>query len=149
MKIVQDTLLGFFFTVTGGVALLMAWQYPFGTAGRMGPGYFPVIVSGLLLVTGVCVIIRSMAASGDSLAQIRWKPLLLVPGAVIAFGLAVEPLGLFVAILLLLVISAVTSSKFRWTWKALAGALAFAGLCCLLFVQLIGLPMPLVGTWLQ
>lgn len=149
MKIVQDTLLGLFFTLTGGVALSMAWQYPFGTSGRMGPGYFPVIVSGLLVVTGICVIVRSMATSGESFAQIRWKPLLLVPGAVLAFGLAVEPLGLFAAVLLLLVISAVTSSKFRWTWKPLAGALLFAGLCCLLFVRLIGLPMPLFGTWLQ
>ncbi|WP_416798663.1 tripartite tricarboxylate transporter TctB family protein [Ciceribacter azotifigens] len=149
MKVVQDTLLGFFFTLTGCVALSMAWQYPFGTSGRMGPGYFPVIVSGLLVVTGIGVIIRSMAASGDTVAQVRWKPLLLVPGSVVVFGLAVEPLGLFAAVLLMLVISAATSSKFRWNWTALAGALLFAGLCCLLFVQLIGLPMPLVGTWLQ
>ena len=149
MKIGQDRLLGLFLTLTGCIALSIAVQYPLGTSGRMGPGYFPTIISGLLALTGMAVIVRSIAASGAAIPAVRWKPLLLVPAAVVAFALTVEPLGLFPAVLLLLVLSAATSVRFRLDWKALAGALVFAGVCCLLFVQLIGLPMPVFDGWLQ
>ncbi|EUB99754.1 hypothetical protein PMI07_006035 [Rhizobium sp. CF080] len=149
MKIGQDSILGLFFAVIGSIALWIAIQYPFGTAGRMGPGYFPVIISSLLVLTGICVLIRSMSMSGDPFPAIRWKALTLVPAAIVVFGLAVEPLGLLPAVFLLLVLSAATSVKFRLDWKAFAGALIFAGLCAVLFVELIGLPMPVLGTWLQ
>ncbi|MGW9229790.1 tripartite tricarboxylate transporter TctB family protein [Pseudorhizobium sp. NPDC055634] len=149
MKIGQDSLLGFFFTLTGCVAFAIAIQYPFGTSGRMGPGYFPVIVAGLLVLTGIAVLVRSMSSSGEELQAVRWKPMLLVPGAIVVFALAVEPLGLLVAVVLLLVLSAATSIKFRLDPKALVGSVVFAGVCCILFVQLIGLPMPILGTWLQ
>ncbi len=149
MKIGQDSILGLFFAVTGCVALWIAIRYPLGTAGRMGPGYFPVIISSLLVVTGICVIIRSISASGEGFPAINWKGLTMVPAAVVVFGLAIEPLGFLPAVLLLLVLCAATSVKFRLDWKASAGALAFAGLCTILFVELIGLPMPVLGTWLQ
>jgi putative tricarboxylic transport membrane protein len=149
MKIGQDSILGLFFAVIGCIALWIAIQYPFGTAGRMGPGYFPVIVSSLLALTGIGVLVRSIYASGDALAAINWKALVLVPAAVVVFGLAVEPLGFLPGVLLLLVLSAATSVKFRLDWKAAAGALVFSGVCTVLFVKLIGLPMPVLGTWLQ
>jgi len=149
MKIGQDSILGLFFAVTGCVALWIAIQYPFGTAGRMGPGYFPVIISSLLIVTGICVVIRSISTSGDAFPAINLKALFMVPAAVVVFGLAIEPLGFLPAVLLLLVLSAATSVKFRFDWKASVGALVFSGLCTVLFVKLIGLPIPVLGTWLQ
>jgi putative tricarboxylic transport membrane protein len=149
MKIGQDSILGFFFTITGSIALWIAIQYPLGTAGRMGPGYFPVIISGLLVATGIFVMIRSISIQGDALPVVRWKALTLVPAAIVVFGLAIEPLGLLPAVFLLLVLSGATSVKFKLDWRAFAGALVFAGLCAVLFVELIGLPMPVLGTWLQ
>ncbi len=149
MRIGQDSILGLFFAVTGCIALWISVQYPFGTAGRMGPGYFPVIVSSLLVLTGIGVLVRSIAASGDAFPEINWKALIMVPAAVVVFGLAIEPLGFLPAVLLLLVLSAATSIKFKLDWKAAVGALVFAGLCTVLFIQLIGLPIPVLGTWLQ
>lgn len=149
MKIGQDSILGLFFALTGCAALWIALQYPFGTASRMGPGYFPVVISSLLIVTGVFVLVRSAINTMEPLQGVRWKPLILVPVAVIAFGLAIEPLGLPLAILLLLMLSGVASIKFRLDWKAILGALVFSGLCTTMFVRLIGLPMPVLGTWLQ
>jgi putative tricarboxylic transport membrane protein len=149
MKIGQDSVLGLFFAVTGCIAFWIAIQYPFGTAGRMGPGYFPIIISGLLVVTGIGVLIRSISTPGETFPAINWKALLLVPAAVVVFGLTIEPLGFLPAVLLLLVLTAATSVKFRLDLKASAGALVFAGFCTVLFVKLIGLPMPVLGTWLQ
>ena len=37
---------------------------------------------------------------------------------------------------------------FELSWKAAAGAALYALVCALLFVKLLGLPIPLVGSWL-
>lgn len=149
MKIRQDSVLGLFFAITGCIALLIALKYPFGTTSRMGPGFFPVVISTLLVATGIGILIRSISASCDPFPAITWKPLVMIPAAIIVFGVAIEPLGFLPAVLLLLVLSAATSVKFRLDWKTSAGALLFAGLCTVLFVELIGLPMPVLGIWLQ
>ena len=149
MKLSQDVLLGLFFVVFGVVSVSIAMSYPFGTSGRMGPGYFPVIISSLLVLTGLLVLFRAQLVQPEILPAIRWKPLLLVPGAVVIFGLAVETLGLPLAILLLTILSAATSIKFHIGWKAVAGSLAFAALCSVIFIELLGLPIPMVGSWLR
>ncbi len=149
MKISRDSILGLFFAVTGCVVLGIAVQYPFGTAGRMGPGFFPVIVSGLLVATGIGVLVRSVSGSVEVLSAINWKALIMVPAAIVVFGSAIEPLGFLPAVLLLLVLCAVTSVKFHIEWKSAVGALAFTGLCTVLFIELIGLPIPVLGTWLH
>jgi hypothetical protein len=149
MKLSQDVLLGLFFVVFGVVSVSVAMSYPFGTSGRMGPGYFPVIISSLLVLTGLLVLFRSQFVQPERLPAIRWKPLLLIPGAVVIFGLAVETLGLPLAVLLLTILSAATSIKFHIGWKAVAGSLAFAALCSVVFIELLGLPIPIVGSWLR
>ncbi|CDZ26870.1 tripartite tricarboxylate transporter TctB family protein [Neorhizobium galegae] len=149
MKLSQDVLLGLFFVVFGVVSVSVAMSYPFGTSGRMGPGYFPVIISSLLVLTGLLVLFRSQLAQPEILPAIRWKPLLLIPGAVVIFGLAVETLGLPLAVLLLTILTAATSIKFHIGWKTAAGSLAFAALCSVVFIELLGLPIPIVGSWLR
>ncbi|MBD0413876.1 tripartite tricarboxylate transporter TctB family protein [Oryzicola mucosus] len=148
MKLSQDILLGLFFTTVGVVAATMAVSYPFGTSSRMGPGYFPIIISSLLIVTGLLILLRSRLTR-VVIPTVGWKPVIAVPLSILVFGLAVEPLGLPIAVFLLTVLSASTSEKFRFDWRAFAGAAAFAAFCSILFVDLLGLPVPIVGNWLQ
>ncbi|CDZ43448.1 tripartite tricarboxylate transporter TctB family protein [Neorhizobium galegae] len=148
MKLSQDVLLGLFFTAIGVGSAVMAASYPFGTSSRMGPGYFPVIISSLLVLTGILVLFRSRLTL-VAIPEIGWKPIVVVSLAILIFGLVVEPLGLPIAVFLLTVVSATTSEKFRLDWKAFAGAVAFAAFCSALFVKLLGLPVPIVGNWLQ
>ncbi|KQX38017.1 hypothetical protein ASD04_10310 [Devosia sp. Root436] len=148
MKISQDTALGGLFAVIGGIALLMAVQYPFGSAGRMGPGFFPVIIATLLGLTGIAILVRARLAASEEITSARWLPLLIVPGAVALFGLLVEKLGLPLAVMLLTVGAATASVGFQLSWKATAGAAAFSAVCALVFVKLLGLPIPIAGSWL-
>lgn len=149
MKISQDAALGGLFVVIGVVALLIALGYPFGTASRMGPGYFPVIISTLLTLTGAGILMRARLASSEPIRAARWLPIVIVPVAVLLFGLLVEQLGLPLAVMMLAVGTATASVKFQLSWKAAAGAAAFAAVCAVLFVELLGLPIPIVGSWLQ
>ena len=40
----------------GAVAMFIARNYPFGTALRMGPGYFPMVLGGLLILFGLAIL---------------------------------------------------------------------------------------------
>lgn len=45
----KDFLAGLLFALIGGFAVALARGYPMGTTMRMGPGYFPTVLGGILL----------------------------------------------------------------------------------------------------
>ena len=62
---------------------------PGGTAARMGPGYFPLLLGILLTGLGILITVqsfRSKAPDGDPIGKIAWRPLGFIIGANLAFG---------------------------------------------------------------
>jgi hypothetical protein len=149
VKITQDAVQGSLFLVIGATALVMALGYPMGTPNRMGPGFFPVVVSSLLTLVGIAILVRGTLASSEVIRVTRWLPLVVVPGAIVAFGLLLDDLGLPLAVLLLIVGAATASVRFRLDWRPVAGAALFSVICGMLFVTMLGLPIPLVGSWVS
>lgn len=148
MKATQDVALGVFFSAIGIVAGVIALTYPTGTPSRMGPGFFPVIISVLLTLTGIAALSRARRAGSPLVEAITWRPVIIVPLMVVVFGLTIDRLGLPLAVLLLVVGAAAASVKLDISWRAAAGAAAFSAICALLFVKVLGLPIPLAGSWL-
>jgi putative tricarboxylic transport membrane protein len=148
VKITQDAAQGGLFAIVGLAALVMALEYPVGTPGRMGPGFFPVVIAALLTLTGVAILARARLGSSAVIHVVRWSPAIIVPVAIIVFGFMLDRLGLPLAVLLLCIGAATASVRFELNWKAVAGAALFAVVCGILFVTLLGLPIPLVGNWL-
>jgi len=149
VKLTQDVAQGGLFAAVGLTALLMALQYPLGTPGRMGPGFFPVIISGLLTLTGFAILARSRTGRSEVIRVGRWWSALIVTIAIVLFGYLLDKLGLPLAVLLLCIGAGMASIQFQLNWKAVGGAVAFSIVCGLLFVTLLGLRIPLVGSWLQ
>ena len=139
---------GLLYCGVGTGAVLIARDYSWGRAGRMGPGYFPTILGALLLVVGLVALVRSLTVRGEAVGAIAWKGLALVTAATMLFGLLLRPAGLVVALVALVLVSAASSAKFRFEWKALGLMIALIAFCAVVFVHLLGLPMPLLGTWL-
>jgi putative tricarboxylic transport membrane protein len=148
MKASQDATLGVFLAAIGIVAGAIALTYPLGTPSRMGPGFFPLIISGLLTLTGVAALVRARRAGSPPVDAVTWRPVFIVPVMVVLFGLLIERLGLPLAVFMLVVGTAAASVKFEIGWKAAAGAAVFSAICALVFVKLLGLPIPLAGSWL-
>ena len=48
-----------------------------------------------------------------------------------------------------MLVSASASPKFRWDVRAAAGLLALIVFCVLAFVKGLGVPMPILGSWLE
>ena len=122
--------------------LYAATHYTLGTAVRMGPGYFPTWVGGLVTLLGLALALRSLKLDGPALPRIRLRPIVFVLGGSLAFGYFLKPLGLVLATVLLVVISAAGGHEFRWR-EVLALAVGLAAFAVAVFVWGLGLPFPL------
>jgi len=142
----KDFWAGVLYAGFGAAALLIARDYGMGSASRMGPGYFPTVLGGLLLVIGVASLLRGFLSKGEPVGAIAWKGALFVTAATVAFGLLLRPAGLVAALLALILISAMGSVKFRLEPKAIALMVGLIAFCALVFVVGLGLPTPLLGT---
>ena len=142
----KDFWSGVIFLLTGVSTVLLGSNHPMGTAMRMGPGYFPTILGMLLAVIGLAVIFRALLQTGEPLGHLAWGKIALVLGANVIFGLLLRRIGLIASLILLVLMSAYGSRRFRWP-AALALAVALSCFCAIAFVKLLGLPIPLLGPW--
>lgn len=144
----KDFWTGVIFLVFGLSAVLIGRDYAMGSAGKMGPAYFPTVLGGLLSVIGGIAVLRSFKRRGEAIEKFHLKELFIVLAAVLLFGVLMRGAGLGPAAVLLIMLSAYASPQFKWH-EALLLALGMAGFAVLVFVKLLGLPLQVFGPWLQ
>lgn len=114
---------GIMFTCVGAAFALGANNYNVGSAARMGPGYFPLLVGCLLTVLGLVVIASAFkinTVDGDPVGKIAWKPLGFIIGANLLFGILLAGLrsiglpamGLVLAIYALVIVACMAGAHF-------------------------------------
>jgi hypothetical protein len=143
----KDFWSGVIFVIFGLAAVIIGRDYSMGTAGRMGPAYFPTILGGLLVLIGSIGVVRSMFKSGGAIGRFAVREFLLVMASVAVFGLLVRGAGLAISVILVVMISGFASIKFKVGPYLLLG-IGMAVFCVLVFVKALGLPMPMFGPWL-
>lgn len=143
----KDFWTGIIFLFIGLAAIVIGRDYPMGTAGRMGPAYFPTVLGGLLALIGLIGVIRSFLRPGEAIGKFYIKEIVLILLAVLLFGFLMRGAGLVPAALVLVLLSAYASPKFTWGGSILL-AVGLAVFAVVLFVKLLGLPMPILGPWL-
>ena len=148
LRNVRDLLAGCLFLSFGLAFLYVAQDYQLGSARRMGPAYFPVVLSLILLGIGVATVARAFVVAGPPIREVAGKALALVTAAVVLFGLMVQGAGLGIAAAALVLVSAPASRNFRLV-PTLALAAALAAFCVLVFIVGLGLPFPALGRWLR
>ena len=94
----KDFLAGLLFALIGVFAALVARGYPFGTAMRMGSGYFPTVLGGILMLFGAFLIWRGLRRPEPVSGGWGWRPLALVTLSMLLFGFIVTRLGLVPAL---------------------------------------------------
>jgi hypothetical protein len=111
----KDFWSGVMFMGFGILFILLSRQYQLGTAAKMGPGYFPTVLGGLMAVLGLIVAIGAFAKSNPitSLDKVGWKELGMVLGAVALFAGALPQLGFIAALILLIFVAALASHEFK------------------------------------
>jgi hypothetical protein len=110
----KDFWSGLMFCGFAVVGILAARGYALGAAGKMGPGYFPLLLGGVLALLGIVLIARSIVLDGEPLPRFRVLPLAVIAVAVCLFGALIEPFGLVIALAVLTMLSAWAGPQFRW-----------------------------------
>jgi hypothetical protein len=143
----KDFIAGVVYIALAAAFLWFGSAYRMGVAARMGPGYFPVVLSLILGGFGAISVIRSFLTEGEPLGGVAWKQLAIITVALVLFGFLIDKAGLIFGIPALVILSAFASEQSKFDVKAL---LALAGLtvfCIVVFVKGLGVPMPIFGTW--
>lgn len=122
----KDFLAGLLFIAFGVGAIVVGSNYSLGTAARMGPGYFPRVLGGLLVVLGLALALRSLRFSGPPLPGWTWRPVVVVLGSVAIFGLVVNYAGVVLSTLFLIVAASAASREFRFRESVVAGCVLAA-----------------------
>jgi len=113
----------------------------YGTAGRMGPGYFPFILSVLIIAIGVGVGIRSLMVEGPPVEAPKLRPLFFVLMSIIIFGYGVTYIGLALTGILLTFLAAFARRDVNLVETAIFAVLLSVG-TVLVFVYALGQPLP-------
>jgi len=122
--------------------------YQMGSAVRMGPAYFPVMLGGLLVVLGAIVLVDSLVETGPDVATFHFRPLIFIGISSLAFAYLLKPLGLVIASIALVFISAYGGHEFKWKEVAILSAVLVVG-SVLVFVKGLLLPFPICPDFIN
>lgn len=138
----QDAIAGLIFIVLGAIGLVIALRYSFGAAVEMGPGYFPRVLSIILIVFGAIIFVRGLRSGVRVEGIWAWLPLVFITLSIVLFGAAIERFGLVPAVVLLVAASAYAGHEFKLREVSLL-ALIMAVFATAVFVWGLRLPYPL------
>ena len=139
----KDFWSGVMFFALGVLFIIWSREYQFGSAQRMGPGYFPTILGFLMAFLGIVVALPALSKKSPvvHVDKIGWRGLIIVLGAVLLYALTLLRLGFVVSLVLLMVISATASSEFNWK-ETILSTLVLGVFSYLAFVKGLELQFP-------
>jgi putative tricarboxylic transport membrane protein len=140
----RDFLAGLVFVLIGVLAVAVARDYPMGTAMRMGSGYFPTVLGGILVLLGAWVMARGLRSREPVKGEWGWKPLAFIALAFVLFGLLMPSLGLVPALAAAILASALGGREFR-TKEALVLAAVMSAFTAVVLLVVLKMPYPLVA----
>lgn len=145
----QDFWAGVMFVVIGGGFAFFSTNYEVGTAARMGPGYFPLLLGIILALLGLIIAWGSFSRSNKSteIAPTGWREILLILGSVAVFGVTLPWLGMVGSVTLLILIAATASHEFSWK-ETVGSIIVLLIMSYFVFVKGLELQFPVWPTFL-
>jgi len=122
--------------------------YQMGSSVRMGPAYFPVVLGGMLAALGLIVLLDSIVEEGPEVATFHFRPLIFIAISSLAFAYLLKPLGLVLASIVLIFISAYGGHEFKWKEVAIM-SVVLAIFSVLVFVKGLALPFPVCPDFIE
>ena len=144
IKSQKDFWAGLMFVAVG---LAFAWgatYYSFGSSARPGPGYFPFGLGILLALLGAIVVLGALTVEtedGDPVGKIGWRPLSIIVGSVVLFGVLLPWGGMVVALPVLVITSALAGDEFHWL-EAIVNSVVLTLASYAIFIWGLGLTIP-------
>ncbi|MCC6946518.1 MAG: tripartite tricarboxylate transporter TctB family protein [Bradyrhizobiaceae bacterium] len=141
VKSPQDFGAGIIFIVVGAAGLIFGRELAVGTASRMGPGYFPILLSYLIIAIGLVVSARGLTLEGPPVERIHLRPIFFVLAAILAAGFLLNMVGLALTSVLVAIIAAYARSQVNLLETILLG-IGMGIFSVVVFVYGLGQPLP-------
>jgi len=141
VKSPQDIGAGVVFLLIGGAGIYFGSDLTFGTAGRMGPGYFPMLLSGLIIVVGLAVGFQGLTIEGPPIDPVQLRPISFIIAAILIFGFLIERIGLALTAILLTIFAAYARPEVKLSETILLGV-GLAMFTVVVFVYVLGQALP-------
>ena len=135
----KDFLAGLLMISVGAIAFYMALDYPFGSALRMGPGYFPRVLAGILMTFGLYVMIRGIKSGEKVEGAWGWKALAFITVAFVVFGWLMDRIGMIPSLVIMFFLAAFAGHQFKWLEVTILTVLMTA-FAWAVFIWGLGLP---------
>jgi putative tricarboxylic transport membrane protein len=142
----EDFWSGLMFIGFGIAAIVISRDYPMGSAMRMGPGYFPTLIGGALVVIGVVISALSFRSVGEGIGRFPWRAMIAMTVAFAFFAWGIDNIGFIPSLAILIVLSALSTRASRWIEIAIETVVMIAG-CWAVFIYGLELPFPLWGSY--
>lgn len=147
-KALPDILGGTIFVVFGLAFAVMSATYDIGTPFQMGPGFFPLVLGGILVLLGVLVVGSGFVAEREEhVGTVPWRAVVLITAAFVFFGLTIRGLGVVPSLFITTLLAAFASERMRPV-SAVAIAVGLTCLSVVIFIVVLQLRLPLFGPWL-
>jgi hypothetical protein len=139
----QDFGAGVMFMLIGIAGIYFGKDLTYGSAIRMGPGFFPVWLSWIIIGLGAIIGLRGLSYDGPPIEMPQFRPLFMILLAIVIFGYVVEQVGLAITTIVLTLIAAYARDHREVSLKE---QLIF-GVCMgialvIAFVYILGQPLP-------
>jgi uncharacterized membrane protein len=139
----KDFWAGVMLIATGVAAVFIARSYPLGSAFRMGPGYFPSVLGGVLALFGLVLLARSFRSDEQIVGGWSLRALIVLPLSFVLFGVLMDRAGFVPALAVLIFGSAAGGREFKFGEVALL-TVVLTVLSVGIFIWGLGLPYPLL-----
>ena len=139
----KDFWAGIMLIATGAASTFIARGYPFGSTMRMGPGYFPSMLGGILVLFGIYVMVTGLRRGEKIRVHCSLRALIVLSLSLVAFGLLMNHAGFIPALAALIFGSASAGREFRLV-EILLFTVILTGLSVAVFIWGLGLPYPLI-----
>jgi hypothetical protein len=139
----RDFLGGLMLIGFGAAAIYIARDYRFGSTLRMGPGFFPTILGGILVVFGICVMGVGLYSNEKIKEHVSLRAMVVLPLSLVLFGVLMTVAGVIPALAALVFVSAAAGREFKFMEVLLMTAILTVSSVAL-FIWGLGLPYPLI-----
>jgi hypothetical protein len=123
----------------GIFVVAIASGYPIGQINRFGPGFYPVVLGVVAIGLGIAILFENQEVVSDFIPP-PVLSVVAVAGGMLAFALAIEPLGVVAATFALVLITAFGQDRYRPV-ATVATAVVLSTVAVVLFVHTLRMPM--------
>lgn len=127
---------------------VVSTAYPMGSAAQMGPGYYPLLLSGVLGLLGLVIALVGWGKPAQQMVVVRPVALISVLAAPLLFAVTLRPLGFVPAVILTSLLATIAAPNMSWLARILTATGLALG-CTAIFIWALGIPLPLLGSLLR